>query len=97
MCQKSFANAGEQQVMEEEEIALLEDASTESQNSALCMRRHAGRSVSPQHYTSWQTTHLQLVWAFHFGVTFLVLLYGALNNGDRYVCLVLLLRYWAFF
>ena len=94
MCQKTFASnagatpAGEQQQLMQEEELLQDDDDDDGSTSALCMHpSRIGRSVSPkQYYSNWQTSHLQRIWAVHFGVTFLVLLYGAYNNDDRYVC-----------
>jgi len=46
---------------------------------------HRRRSVSPRNFSIWKTHYLQQVWAVHFGMTFMVLVYGAYYNGNRYV------------
>ena len=84
MCKKTFvAEAHGEPKLEQEEINLL-DVVAPTEDTKLCMLPHARRrSVSPQRYSRWRTSHMQVAWGAHFFVTLLVLVYSSMDNDGR--------------
>lgn len=63
----------------DKDIDLLDIATEET---ALC-KLFPKRTVSPQRFSSWDTTLMQKAWAAHFSLVFLVLAWGSMDNHDR--------------